>query len=92
MGEVVREAKKSQIPVRGYVSCVVGCPYEGYIKPSMVCRVVEKLLEQGCYEVSLGDTIGVGMIIRQTFQKFPNLKLNFMSKSEILFYKINVFN
>ena len=61
MGEVIREAKKHQIPVRGYVSCVVACPYEGHIKPIMVCKVVEKLLEQGCYEVSLGDTIGVGM-------------------------------
>ncbi len=48
------------MPIRGYVSCVVGCPYEGYIKPSEVCRVVDKLLQAGCYEVSLGDTIGVG--------------------------------
>jgi hydroxymethylglutaryl-CoA lyase len=61
MGEVIKEAKKHQILVRGYVSCVVGCPYEGHIKPKNVCKVVEKLLEQGCYEVSLGDTIGVGM-------------------------------
>lgn len=42
------------------MSCVVGCPYEGYIQPSEVCRVVDKLLQMGCYEVSLGDTIGVG--------------------------------
>ena len=48
------------MPIRGYVSCVVGCPYEGYIKPSEVCRVVDNLLQAGCYEVSLGDTIGVG--------------------------------
>lgn len=58
--EVVKEAKAANIPIRGYVSCVVGCPYEGYIKPSIVCNVVEKLLKMGCYEVSLGDTIGVG--------------------------------
>jgi hydroxymethylglutaryl-CoA lyase len=55
---VVKEAKKSNLPIRGYVSCVVGCPYEGYIKPSVVAKVVEKLFEMGCYEVSLGDTIG----------------------------------
>ena len=42
------------------MSCVVGCPYEGYIKPSQVTKVVEKLLDMGCYEVSLGDTVGVG--------------------------------
>lgn len=58
--EVVKEAKQANIPIRGYVSCVVGCPYEGYIKPSIVCKVVEQLLAMGCYEVSLGDTIGVG--------------------------------
>lgn len=58
--EVVKEAKKNNIPIRGYVSCIVGCPYEGEIKPLQVTKVVEKLLEMGCYEVSLGDTVGVG--------------------------------
>jgi hydroxymethylglutaryl-CoA lyase len=58
--EVVKEAKLANIPIRGYVSCVVGCPYEGSIKPDVVCRVVDKLLQMGCYEISLGDTIGVG--------------------------------
>jgi hydroxymethylglutaryl-CoA lyase len=58
--EVVKEAKAAKLPIRGYVSCVVGCPYEGQIKPSQVTKVVEKLLEMGCYEVSLGDTIGIG--------------------------------
>ncbi|EPB80491.1 HMGL-like protein [Ancylostoma ceylanicum] len=43
-----------------YVSCVIGCPYEGKIKSSVVARVAEALLDAGCYEVSLGDTIGVG--------------------------------
>jgi len=57
---VVQEAKKANILIRGYVSCVVGCPYEGQIKPAQVAKVVEKLLEMGCYEISLGDTIGVG--------------------------------
>ena len=58
--DVVREARAANVPIRGYVSCVVGCPYEGAIKPAAVSRVVARLFEMGCYEVSLGDTIGVG--------------------------------
>jgi hydroxymethylglutaryl-CoA lyase len=46
--------------VRGYVSCVLGCPYEGEIEPVAVARVAGELLAMGCYEISLGDTIGVG--------------------------------
>lgn len=57
---IMTAAKASNIKVRGYVSCVVGCPYEGDIAPSKVAEVSEKLIEMGCYEVSLGDTIGVG--------------------------------
>lgn len=53
-------AAEKYIPVRGYVSCVMGCPYEGKIDVKSICRVSEKLLDMGCYEVSLGDTIGVG--------------------------------
>jgi len=51
---------KAGLTVRAYVSCVVGCPYEGRIKPSAVAKVAAKLYEFGCYEISLGDTIGVG--------------------------------
>ena len=46
--------------MRGYVSCVVGCPYEGEIAPAAVARVARGLLAMGCFEISLGDTIGVG--------------------------------
>lgn len=53
-------AKAANIPVRGYVSCVVGCPYDGFIEPEKVAEVAEKLFNMGCYEISLGDTIGVG--------------------------------
>ncbi|MDP5144875.1 hydroxymethylglutaryl-CoA lyase [Shewanella sp. ULN5] len=53
-------AKQHNIPVRGYVSCVLGCPYEGHIEVSEVTRVSEILYKMGCYEISLGDTIGVG--------------------------------
>lgn len=54
-------AKKNDVKVRGYVSCVLGCPYEGDIDPKKVNHVVNKLLSMGCYEVSLGDTIGKGV-------------------------------
>ncbi|XP_071722980.1 hydroxymethylglutaryl-CoA lyase, mitochondrial isoform X1 [Rutidosis leptorrhynchoides] len=57
---VTRAAKELSIPVRGYVSCVIGCPVEGMISPSKVAYVAKKLLDMGCYEISLGDTIGVG--------------------------------
>ncbi|KAK2824206.1 hypothetical protein Q5P01_021381 [Channa striata] len=58
--EVVNAAKEQQIPVRGYVSCALGCPQEGHIEPSKVAKVAKKLYEMGCYEISLGDTIGIG--------------------------------
>lgn len=57
---VVAEAKEANIKVRGYVSCVVGCPYEGDIDSDKVAEVSSKLFEMGCYEISLGDTVGVG--------------------------------
>jgi len=57
---VCDKAKNHNILIRGYVSCVLGCPYEGYISPEKVLYVTKKLFELGCYEVSLGDTIGVG--------------------------------
>ncbi|HKM15145.1 MAG TPA: hydroxymethylglutaryl-CoA lyase [Marinospirillum sp.] len=57
---VIELAKKSNIPVRGYVSTVMGCPYEGDIAPSKVAEVSKILFDMGCYEISLGDTVGVG--------------------------------
>ncbi|MGE0094712.1 MAG: hydroxymethylglutaryl-CoA lyase [Alphaproteobacteria bacterium] len=57
---VVAAAKDKRIRVRGYVSCVLGCPYEGEIAAQAVADVAAKLYAMGCYEVSLGDTIGVG--------------------------------
>lgn len=57
---VMRAAEAAGLPVRGYVSCVLGCPYEGDIAPEKVGEVTEALLAMGCYEVSLGDTIGTG--------------------------------
>ena len=57
---VTEAAKAANIKVRGYVSCVLGCPYEGEIAPKRVADVAKALYEMGCYEVSLGDTIGTG--------------------------------
>ncbi len=57
---VMATAAAKGVPVRGYVSCVLGCPYEGEIAPERVAEVSERLVGMGCYEISLGDTIGVG--------------------------------
>ncbi|MDH4571429.1 hydroxymethylglutaryl-CoA lyase [Salinicola acroporae] len=57
---VVERAREAGVRVRGYVSCVLGCPYEGNIAPQRVAEVSRALYEMGCYEISLGDTIGVG--------------------------------
>jgi len=58
--DVMEAAKNNNVKVRGYVSCVVGCPYEGPIKPEKVAEVAAEMYSMGCYEISLGDTIGVG--------------------------------
>ncbi|HEY4357498.1 MAG TPA: hydroxymethylglutaryl-CoA lyase [Acidobacteriaceae bacterium] len=57
---VLAAAARARVPVRGYVSCVSGCPYEGAVAPEAVARVAKELFERGCYEISLGDAIGVG--------------------------------
>jgi len=57
---IMEAAKAQSIPVRGYVSCVLGCPYEGEISVEKVADVAKKLYDMGCYEISLGDTIGEG--------------------------------
>ncbi|MBK5548398.1 hydroxymethylglutaryl-CoA lyase [Pseudomonas sp. TH04] len=57
---IMAAAKQHGISVRGYVSCVLGCPYEGEVAPAQVAAVARELYAMGCYEVSLGDTIGTG--------------------------------
>ena len=57
---IMAAAKTAGIPVRGYVSCVIGCPYDGSTEPEKVAEVAEKLFKMGCYEISLGDTTGIG--------------------------------
>ena len=57
---VIDRALNQGLLVRGYVSCVLGCPYEGAIAPEKVAEVAERLQDEGCYEISLGDTVGVG--------------------------------
>lgn len=57
---IMAQAQQLNLPVRGYVSTIVGCPYEGDIAPEKVAAVAKTLYDMGCYEISLGDTIGVG--------------------------------
>lgn len=74
---VLARANEAGVRVRGYVSCVLGCPYEGDISPQKVAEVANALYEMGCYEISLGDTIGVGTplaakrMIEATRQQVP---------------------
>jgi hydroxymethylglutaryl-CoA lyase len=78
---VINAAKQHNISVRGYVSCVVGCPYDGDIPPEQVAKVAEQLYQMGCYEISLGDTIGVGTaasvqkMLQAVSARIPNEKL-----------------
>ncbi|MGA9394531.1 MAG: hydroxymethylglutaryl-CoA lyase [Azonexus sp.] len=78
---ILSSASALEIPVRGYVSCVVGCPYEGAIDPGQSAAVASTLFDMGCYEVSLGDTIGVGnpasiqRLIEACAQQIPIAKL-----------------
>jgi len=58
--EVMEQARQHKLEVRGYVSCVLGCPYEGEIATDKVAGVARRLYDMGCYEISLGDTVGVG--------------------------------
>lgn len=60
IADMTEIAKQQNILTRGYISCALGCPYEGKIDPARVADLAEKLVELGCYEISLGDTIGVG--------------------------------
>ena len=57
---VARAAQQHGLSVRGYISCVAGCPYQGAVEPPAVAEVAAELYRMGCYEISLGDTIGVG--------------------------------
>jgi hydroxymethylglutaryl-CoA lyase len=74
---VAERAVAHRMRVRGYVSCVLGCPYEGSVAPKAVTRVARSLMDMGCYEVSLGDTIGVGTpraaqaLIKQVAEQLP---------------------
>jgi hydroxymethylglutaryl-CoA lyase len=60
IGPVIEQARAHTIRIRGYVSCIAGCPYDGEVAPDEVLAMTRALVDMGCYEVSLGDTIGVG--------------------------------
>lgn len=78
---VMDAADQHGVRVRGFVSCALGCPYEGDVKPQSVARVAKELIDIGCYEVALGDTIGVGtptkvkLVIEACAAKLPLEKL-----------------
>jgi len=78
---VAKAARANKMRVRGYISCAAGCPYEGEVKPQAVAVLAEKLYEMGCYEISLGDTIGVGTpgriraMIEAVAKRVPTAKL-----------------
>jgi hydroxymethylglutaryl-CoA lyase len=61
---VLARARADGVKVRGYISCVLGCPFDGEVKPRAVVDVASRLWELGCYEISLGDTIGVGTPVK----------------------------
>ncbi|EGR1984910.1 TPA: hydroxymethylglutaryl-CoA lyase [Vibrio parahaemolyticus] len=75
------QADKYHIPVRGYLSCVVDCPYDGATSPTQVANISQALIELGCYEVSLGDTIGAGTpnrvkeMLESVLASIPNQRL-----------------
>jgi hydroxymethylglutaryl-CoA lyase len=78
---VCKRALESGVKVRGYISVVLGCPYEGEVKPEIVADIAKRLYDFGCYEISLGDTIGVGTpgkterLFETVRQKVPVSKL-----------------
>ena len=57
---ILEDARHRDVPVRGYISCVVECPYDGAVAPGAVAALADRLFSMGCYEISLGDTIGAG--------------------------------
>jgi len=78
---VLEEAKKKNIPVRGYISCVLGCPYQGNVAVENVVNLAAKMTEMGCFQISLGDTIGAGTpvqakrMVQKVSEKVPVSKL-----------------
>ena len=78
---VLEEAKKTNIPVRGYISCVLGCPYQGNVAVEDVVNLAVKMTEMGCFQISLGDTIGAGTpvqakrMVQKVSEKVPVSKL-----------------
>lgn len=81
LAPVIAQARERKLPVRGYVSTVLGCPYQGAVEVDEVVRVSRWLFEAGCYEISLGDTIGIGTphaaraLLRAVAQAVPMAQL-----------------
>jgi hydroxymethylglutaryl-CoA lyase len=81
IAQVVVLAKQKKMRIRAYLSCVLGCPYQGSISPAAVTEMAEKLLNLGCDEISLGDTIGIGtpvqtrVLLQTVLEKIPREKI-----------------
>lgn len=79
--EVIKLAKANNIKVRGYISCIIACPYEGVMSPNKVVKLAQTMLDMGCYQISLGDTIGIGTpgdvkrLLKELTQSIPPEKL-----------------
>ncbi|KAK0409761.1 hypothetical protein QR680_004740 [Steinernema hermaphroditum] len=84
--EFVAEALKKGLKVRGYLSVVIGCPYDGKTDPKQVAKGAEALLEMGCYEVSLGDTLGIGSVASVTRMLDEVLKVEGPDKLSVHFH------
>lgn len=81
IAEITKAASRHAIRVRCYISCVLGCPYQGEMNPKSVADLAEKCVELGCYEISLGDTIGIGtpgknkLMLEAVAKKIPREKM-----------------
>lgn len=83
--DIIAAAKQHKLPIRAYISCVLGCPYEGAVDINKVADIAAELFKKGCYEISLGDTIGVGtpiqaqQLIKMVSKKVPleNIAIHF---------------
>jgi len=79
--DIIHLAKQQHLPVRGYLSCVLGCPYEGDMPPHKVAELADQLYKMGCDEISLGDTIGIGTPLKT--KKLLDVILQYVPASQL---------
>lgn len=81
ISDIVNLAKQKNVPVRGYLSCITDCPYEGHISPQVTAEIAQHLIQLGCYQVSLGDTTGVASAA--CIEKVLNQTSKYISPSKL---------